>query len=91
MHGTSWETLLSKMYYNSFIDNWSLLDSILGLSLFFYLIFRWYFCPQYSVFYDLFLILFNCAKCVAKYAHPEKLSQPIHISKSSYICVHDLV
>lgn len=34
---------------------------------------------------------FNCAKCVAKYALPEKLSWPLNISQSSYICIHDLV
>lgn len=44
------------------------------------------------MFYELFLVIFlNCAKCVAKYAHPEKLRQPMHISKSSYICIRDLV
>lgn len=43
------------------------------------------------MFYELFLIFFNCAKCVAKYAHPEKLGKPMHISKSSYIRLRDLV
>ena len=38
-----------------------------------------------------FFFFFNCAKCVAKYALPEKLSWPLNISQSSYICIHDLV
>ena len=93
-----WETLLSKIWANYFIDNWSLLSQtlcqlgqlLLSLLLYFGVVILFpVLCVLLVVSSDFFF--FNCAKCVAKYALPEKLSWPLNISQSSYICIHDLV
>lgn len=95
MYGTRWDTLLSKMCHNYFLDSWSLLTTPWHWDSSFSLCYCSWFFGGNSVpsplCFELFLSLCVCVKCVAKYAHPERLRQPMHVSKSSYICVHDLV